>query len=111
MPFLFVCRRARAPLFHFFHTVATHKDESFHTNTSAPPPHIQSQTKKQPQKKRFSAWTKGACAASEPCVEAQTNTDLTVDAAALRALLAGRMPLVAAGAGVADAELPWPPEL
>jgi hypothetical protein len=59
---------------------------------------------------RFGDWTKEACQAVEDCVEAQTATDLTVDLAALRALLEGRMPLVWAGASVEAAELPWPPE-
>ena len=43
-------------------------------------------------------------------MEAQTNTDLIVDLEYVRALLESRMPLVWAGRGVADAELPWPPE-
>jgi protein O-GlcNAc transferase len=58
----------------------------------------------------FRHWSKDACSSSEDCVEAQTESDLVVDLAAVRALLEGRMPRVWAGAAVADAELPWPPE-
>lgn len=42
------------------------------------------------------------------CVEAQTLVDLHVDTAALRALLASRLPLLRGGARVAEAALPWP---
>ncbi|GBF94574.1 hypothetical protein Rsub_06689 [Raphidocelis subcapitata] len=59
---------------------------------------------------RFEHWSKDACSSSEDCVEAQTESDLVVDLAALRALLEGRMPMVWAGARAAEAELPWPPE-
>lgn len=58
---------------------------------------------------RFANWTGDACRVSEPCTEAQTNTDLTVDVAAVKRLLDSRLPMVWAGRSVASAELPWPP--
>ncbi|KAI8470588.1 MAG: hypothetical protein J3K34DRAFT_385246 [Monoraphidium minutum] len=59
---------------------------------------------------RFAHWSRTACQTSEDCIEAQTSSDLRVDLRAVKALLAGRMPLVAARKGVKAAELPWPPD-
>jgi protein O-GlcNAc transferase len=56
---------------------------------------------------RFGRWAPRQCD-TEECVEAHTNVDVVVDVPALRALLASRLPLVYAGASVADAALPWP---
>ena len=46
---------------------------------------------------------------TEDCVEAHTNVDVVVNLDELRSLLESRLPLVFAGASVADAALPWPP--
>ena len=62
-----------------------------------------------PKNNRFANWTGDACRYSEPCTEAQTHTDLTVDLAAVKRLLDSRLPLVWAGRSVQSAELPWPP--
>ena len=56
---------------------------------------------------RFGDWEGLACN-TEECVEAHTNVDVVVDVPQLRALLADRLPLVAAGHSVADCALPWP---
>ena len=57
---------------------------------------------------RFGDWTVDQCA-TEDCVEAHTNVDVLVDVAQIRALLADRLPLVWAGASIAEAALHWPP--
>jgi hypothetical protein len=41
-------------------------------------------------------------------LQAHTNVDVIVNLEEFRALLASRLPLVFAGASVADAALPWP---
>jgi hypothetical protein len=42
------------------------------------------------------------------CSQAHTNVDVIVNLEEFRALLASRLPLVFAGASVAEAALPWP---
>jgi protein O-GlcNAc transferase len=59
---------------------------------------------------RFSHWGRDECA-SEDCVEAHTNVDVTVDLAALKLLLDSRLPLVFNSTPVAQAALPWPQAL
>ena len=56
---------------------------------------------------RFGAWSNAECM-NEECVEASTQVDVVVDLVAFKALLDSRLPLVFAGARVADAALPWP---